>query len=317
MGEKKITKEKFTNLVNKATEFGKKAVADIQQSQKEQKEKRLVEKREKDIKKFKPLFEADYTDPKFNIPNVIHIVDDADRREIEVCEGAIGWLERQNDVEVLKLYDEWMNKIGITFVPVAKCDSIYCIDPYDKSRFIDVEDAFDRTTREKISELERVAYSLGAKRCRIEIMEDKSMSDSTKVTAGVEVKALVDLGNKKSDSVTAGTSIENENSTSQRNQRSGKNWTYFEGNNVPSIPELKWFKYDDNIKGLIDMRCSGNNGIKHKVIEFKCSQSATMSAKTATAVNGLMGGAKIGIKSSFQKKHTQELTNTLIYEIEF
>ena len=40
MGEKKITKEKFTNLVNKATEFGKKTVADIQQSQKEQKEKK-------------------------------------------------------------------------------------------------------------------------------------------------------------------------------------------------------------------------------------------------------------------------------------
>ena len=112
MGEKKITKEKFTNLVNKATEFGKKTVADIQQSQKEQKE---VEKREKDIKKFKPLFEADYMDPKFNIPNVIHIVDDADRRDIEVCEGAIGWLERKTMLKCFACMMSGLKKAELHF----------------------------------------------------------------------------------------------------------------------------------------------------------------------------------------------------------
>ncbi|MBR2486096.1 MAG: hypothetical protein IKB54_07150 [Clostridia bacterium] len=312
MGEKKITKEKFTNLVNKATEFGKKTVADIQQSQKE-----------RELKKLHPIFEEDFEDWKNRLPNVIQIVDDAVRRNKVVCDGAIGWIEKQKGVEVFKLYDEYMHKCGIKFIPVAKCDSIYCVDPFDKHRFIDVEAAFERTTNEKISELERVTYCLGAKRCRVEIATMKSdafgVGTSVGVSAQIPVEDDTDKNgkNKKQEYAKSDYSVSNNVGTSNYVSKSGKNWTYFEGNNTPTVPTLKWFKDDDAINGLIEMRCSGNNGIKSKVFEIKCSQAATMSSNTAAAVSGLLRGVKTSAKASVTTKQTQENNSVLIYEIEF
>lgn len=45
------------------------------------------------------------------------IVDDAVRRDIDVCEGSIGWLGKENDIEILYLYDTAIEKEWVTVHP--------------------------------------------------------------------------------------------------------------------------------------------------------------------------------------------------------
>lgn len=51
---------------------------------------------------------------------MIKIVDDAERRGIDVCEGAIGWLGKVANTEIMYLYDEAVEDSGLTFVPMAQ-----------------------------------------------------------------------------------------------------------------------------------------------------------------------------------------------------
>ena len=90
-----------------------------------------------------------------------------------------------------------------------------------------------------------------------------------------------------------------------------KSVTAFSGNEKAKKPKLKWFAFDDSIKGLIGMRQTGKNLIKSKVLELSCASSATMSMKSACAVDKLNGTL------SAECKARQEQSRKLIFEIEF
>ena len=120
-GAFKAFKSKASDLGKKATDeiqkgskealdWGKKAASEVQRNAKdfgEQTEKTLYEQR---VRKYNPLFKEKFFDDSFHLPNVIQIVDDAVRRDIDVCEDAIGWTKKLNDVEVLFLYDEFVKE---------------------------------------------------------------------------------------------------------------------------------------------------------------------------------------------------------------
>ena len=310
--EKKTGKGKFSNLVGKAADFGKKAVGGVQNSVKKMSEKAQNDGYQRRLKKYNPLFPKEYKSKSFNRPNMIVIKDDAIRRGIDVCEGAIGWREKHGDMEVLCLYDEWIIQSGINFVPAASCDSIYYVDNYDKNRYIRVDCIFTKAHEEKLAELEYIAYSLGAKSCSVEIVESDLVIESVRKTRGGGAKGA--YGN-----ISAEASLQGEKSKSSKNsrQRSGKITSVFEGNNAPKRPTLKWFACDENIKGLIEMRCSGDNSIKSKILELEGSTSATMSEKTARAID--VSVLKIGGKCgrSMEKQAEKESSSKLVYEIEF
>lgn len=263
---------KFSSSVNsfvtKATGMGKKAATDISTGAKnlsDYTKKTLEEQRRK---KYNPLFPDQYFLETFRIPKVIEIVDAGIRANIDVCEGSIGWIDKINDVDILHIYDSFVFECGLTFLPFPKCDTIYCVDNFDKKLYIGIDNIFERATNEKLAELENVAYSLGAKSCSVEIIEISAESNFGKF--GSSIKA-----SKVSESDELSSSAKN------RIENKGTTVSYFEGTNSPRKPVLKWFAYDDNINNLIVMRCSGNNSIKSKVLEFKGSASATMSQKTA------------------------------------
>lgn len=291
-------KKAFADFMSKASEISKKTAVKIQEGAEtfsEQTKKSLYEQR---MKKYNPLFKETFRSKQFRLPNVIEIVDDAVRRGIDVCEGAIGWTDKVNDVEILHLYDEWIKESKIQFLPVAKCDAVYCVDPFDKNKFINVTSAFERTTSEKLAELEHIAYCLGAKSCSIEIAETTAQLDSARIKMAAAKEA----------------SVENSVSSHQQNKQGGKTVSYFDGNNKPTRPTLKWFAYDDNITGLIEMRCSGNNSIRSKVLELSCSSSVTMSQKAALAIDKIL---KVKASMSMEKKAIQEYSSKLIFEVEF
>ena len=298
---KKNKTEIFSNIWNKASDIGKKAADGIQKGAKTLSEESKKNAYERKVRKYNPLFKEDFESSNFKLPNVIEIVDDAVRRDIDVCEGAIGWTDKVNDVEILHLYDEWIAESKINFIPFAKCDAVYCVDAFDRSRFINSESIFERMTNEKLAELENIAFCLGAKSCAIEIVEASAQQKSSNLKIGLKYSG-------------AGGNAEQGSSSGYKNKQSGKNISYFDGNSIPKRPSLKWFAFDDNIKGLIEMRCSGDNSIKSKVLELNCSSAATMSQKTACAVDKIL---KIKASISMESKSIEEHNRKLIFEIEF
>ena len=306
-------KETLSKVLQKTSNASKKAVADIQQGAKEFSEKQKHEAYRKKLKKYNPLFPDTYRSESFNIPNLIMIRDDAERRDVDVCKGAIGWLDNANGMEVMCLYDEAIELSGLNFVPVASCDAFYYVDNYDRNRFIRTDCIFSKAHEERLAELQNIANMLGAKRCSIEINE--SVIESKKEVKKVSISQSAKI---KGVNATANEGREDFNVNENVNQRSGRVVAEFNGSDTPERPILKWFAQDDNIKRLIDMRCSGNNAIKSQTLELSGSTSATMAQKAAYNIDVAMSKlAGLKGKSEMEAKATKEHHSKLLFTIEF
>ena len=322
--KKEKTKESLTKVMKKASEVAQKTAQGIQKGAVVVSEKTKKSIQEHQLKKYNPLFPKEFKSKSFKIPNIIKIVDDAVRRDVEVCEGAIGWTAMENGTEVLFLYDEAINISGIEFIPNAACDQIYYVDHFDRNRFIQINCIFERAHSEKLAELEHIAYSLGAKSCLIEIVE--SDSETTIKEKEVNIKKETNASAKVKVEGTGEINMQKIQSKEFYSSRSGKTRTYFEGNNTPTRPTLKWFANDNNIKGLIDMRCSDNNSIISRTLTLSGSTSATMSQSIACTLDSLISKGISGkatktemlkISTSMFTKAVKESNRTLIFDIEF
>ena len=304
--------EAVSGLLQKTSDLGKKTISDVQAGAVALSDKAKQDSYQRRLKKYNPLFPDVYHSESFNLPNMIMIRDDAERKGIDVCEGSIGWLGNAGGVEVLYLYDEFIPSCGITFVPSADCDAIYYVDSFDRTRFIRIDCIFSKAHEERLAELKHVAYSLGAKSCTIEISESSVEANVSKKKASFSGNSILD-GAKVSNSESA------EQNTSAKNtaQRAGKVYAQFEGHTNPQRPVLKWFANDDTIKNLIDFRCKGENSLKLETLELSGSSSATMSQKTACSIDGAMGALKINGNSVMETQAIKENHTTLYFSIEF
>ena len=310
--EKKKSSVAVADVLHKVSDFGKKVGEDTKKGAKAFLEKTKNDSYIRRLKKYNPLFPDVYLDENFDLPNMIIIVDDSSRRGIDVCEGAIGWTSNNGSMEVLHLYDNATDLKEVTFVPTLACDAVYFVDNFDRSRYINIDHIFTKAHEERLAELEYIAYSLGAKSCSVEIVEsqmevniDKRKIDAFKTAPVKGVK------------IASEETMEKDYSYSNSSQRSGRTKTKFKGNDSPVRPNLKWFAHDDNIRKLIDMRCSDSNAIESRILELQGSSSATMSQKTALAIDETI--AKIGVKthSTMEKQVKKENHSKLIFEIEF
>ena len=285
-------KEAFSNFWQKTSDITKKA-ADGAKSFAEQTKKNIYDAQ---AKKYTPVTAKEFKSKSFDIPNIIKIVDDSANRKFVTCEGAIGWTEKHEGIDVLHMYGDFVKKCGIQFIPLPQQDNVYCKHNFDSSTFINSNQVFGKATEEKLSELSNIAFCLGAKIFSVEIVETDIELNSKKMSANT--KASIDAGF----------------SSKSNKAQSGKNITRFEGSRAPKRPTLKWFAHDDNIKNLIEMRCSEEACIKSSTLELKGSSSATMSVKIACALDNLLGSkANFSMESQVAKEHS----NILIYELEF
>lgn len=306
-------KEALSKALQKTSEVGKKAVDDIQQSAKDFSEKAKNDSYLRRMKKYNPLFPETYQSETFNIPNMIMIRDDAERRGIDVCEGAIGWLDNANGMEVMCLYDEAVKMSGIQFVPTVTCDAIYYVDSFDRNRFIRTDCIFNKAHEERLAELQNIANLLGAKKCSIEISETIIESKKENKSASLNQSAIIKGVNVKASEDARILNI-NENV----NQSSGKIVAIFDGSDTPEKPTLKWFAQDDNIKSLIEARCNGNNSIKSQTLELSGSTCATMAQEAAYKIDVAMSKLSgIKGKSEMEAKATKEHHSKLIFTVEF
>ncbi|MBQ8429884.1 MAG: hypothetical protein IJX30_07310 [Clostridia bacterium] len=295
----------FSNVWKKTVDISKKTAETVQKKTKSIAEKNKENQYKKRMERYNPLFPEQFKSENFHLPNIIKIVDDAVRKDIDVCEGAIGWLERVKEIEILYLYDEWVEQSGIEFVPFWKCDHIYCVDNFNRNRYINANSIFSKSTEEKLAELENIAYCLGAKFCSIEIIEsDKEVGKQTiigKLKSGVKgVEASSNTSSMQ----------EREAVSSQK----GKTVSTFVGHNNPKRPQLKWFAHDDNIKGLIEKRCNDIQSIESKTLELSGASFITMNKNMACAIDVL---SKVKGDTTMQQQSMKESSSTLIFKVEF
>lgn len=261
------------------------------------------------LKKYNPLFQEVYHSETFHVPNILVIVDDAVRKDIDVCVGAIGWLGKVSGTEVIYLYDEAVEESGLTFVPMPQCDSIYYVDPFDRKRFIRSDAIFSNAHEGQVAELRHIAEKLGAKKCTIEIKEEKkTLSKSERKVSMEEKKDLV-------GKVDEGFEQSQENHSYDLQE--GTITAVFEGSNEPQRPNLKWFKHNDAVKGLIEMRMAGNNSSKTETYKFKGMSTSALSQKAAYALDAAISGMGVKSKSAISKKMEQESNKTIYFSIEF
>lgn len=307
--KEKISKT-TSNLLHGTVDLSKKAANSAKTSVTTMMEKSKADTLARKVKKLNPLFPEQYHSASFNLPNLIVIVDDAVRRGIDVCEGAIGWLSNNTGVEILHLYDEYVPECGIQFIPSVTCDAVYYVDSFDRKRFIRTDCIFSKAHEERLAELKHIAYSLGAKRCSIEISE--AVSD-----AQVQHKS-VSLSESYKGLFSSKENVEQSFVQRNSNQRSGRIVAEFEGHTSPQKPTLKWFQHDDNINRLIEMCCNGNRSVKSEFLELSGSSSATMSQKTACSIDAAIGKVG-GVKghSSMNSEAAKENHSKLLFHIEF
>ena len=305
--------EKLSGFLQKTAEVGKNAADSMQKSAVAFSEKVKEDSYTRRLKKYNPLFPDEYHSESFCPPNMIVIVDDAVRRGIDVCEGAIGWRSNQNGVEVLHLYDEAVLLSGIRFVPTITCDAVYYVDSFDRNCYIRTDCIFDIAHNERMAELKHIAHMLGAKSCSIELSETTNQVNTAN-------KRRAFSGNTSVKSVEISSNEEYEQSSTSQNDSkwSGRITSEFKGNDTPRRPKLKWFAHDETIKRLIDARCKDINSLTSETIELFGSSSATMSQNTACAIDGAInkiGGGKGS--SSMEANAKMEHSRKLIFRVQF
>lgn len=302
--------EAVAGAVQKTTDVGKAVAIGVQDGVKEYADQTKKEAYERKLKKYNPLFPEKYRSEEFNVPNMIMIVDDAERRGIDVCEGAIGWLDKKNDVEILCLYDEAVAFSGLQFVPAATCDAVYYVDSFDRNRFVRLDYLLKKADEEKVAELEHIAFCLGAKRFSVQILEkQEDLSVIKNVISGAK---NVIRGVENTD-----VEAEVESTATMYKMRGAIGKAEFSGNQTIRRPELKWFRYDENIKRLIEMRLEGKDTVLSKELKLEGATSATISQKTALAVDAAVKGMGINGTASMEKQMKRESNSLLQFYIEF
>lgn len=297
MNNKEESKSKLSGLWNKTVDLSKKAADGIQKGAKEIADKAKDELHEQRLKKYNPLFVKEYKSKGFVCAKVIKLISNDELHAIDVCDGAIGWRDRSGEIEILNLSFDFVKSSNISFFPSAQINEVYCVDPFDCGRYIQSDSIFSKAHEERLAELERIAYVLGAKMCTVELIEGQKSSTHDGASADIKIaKASAKIA------------------TNSVKSNSGKTISRFSGNNEPKRPELKWFQNDQNILALIDMRCSGDNSIKSRSLTLAGSTSASMSKSTAVAVDCIK---KHKASASMEKKAIEEHNQVLIFEVEF
>lgn len=259
-------------------------------------------------KQLQPVFESDYRSGEFNVPTVIKIVDGASKPREKQFDGAIGWKEQINKLEVLTVYNSFAKSSGISFSPGIQCNAIYYQNPHSPNQYIMVDELFSEVQNARTAELEHVAYALGAKYFRIE------MTDMNTVNKQRERKAQTSAN--AAGYVKAEASASENSDSYEKTDRSIIAETHFEEIREPERPALSWFAENPKINSLVNMRL-GAGKMKSHDIYIRCSTFSIMNSEIAGNLDAVI--KKIGAKQNAKiKKHVEkERDQVLIFHIEF
>lgn len=309
-----VAAEKARVVGGKVAAAAKEKSAVIAAKAQESAEIRKISEQERKLRKLAPVTAEEYFSDDYDLPYLIVIVDEDQRKGEELCEGAIGWLSTQQDgMEILNMYYEFVPESGINFFPKPQMQAAYYIDAFDKSRYIDVERIFNVSEQDQATELRNIAYCLGAKSCRLLSVNSQQSQEACKTRKngntclpikGIQIRADVDAERCKDGLQSSDLAIMFEQQ--------------FEGSDKPIIPELKWFSDNQEILSLIDMRCGNKpNNIKKYTVNIDASQCSSVKEDQAIKIDAALSKVKLKASANMQKSIRNRMRKTLLFEIEF
>ena len=267
-------------------------------------------KMENDMRILRPAFKETLygADDVPRTPSLICIAERDKKRDAAlVCAGAVGYWTMVKGMDILNLYEDSAQEIGISFVPNV-AQTFYYIDPYKQNVYVSLDSFFDYFKKERVNELEVIAQDLGAKNVRITFKEHKK--SFVKKSGRANAKA----GNSK---MNAKAEAGYDNTDKEFSQIEIAADVHFRGREKPQTPSLLYFRSESDIEKLIQMRMNPENPITSKDYRFQCSKTSGMSEKTAAKIDGVLQHLKCTGSATVSSEVQRENRTELEYHIEF
>lgn len=302
-----LTKEKMASAVGELGVVAKRTIEEMPDKAKEGakyiEEQYGKAKHEMDLKMYAPIF-PDML-PTYEQPALLRVVKFDKRMSVEACQGAVGFEEKIKSEKVFHLYRETAGEQGIRFVPYVD-ETIYYKNPYEDNSYICLDEYFTYIRKAKISELEKIAYCLGAKYFKVEVKEKKKtiMADKKKANAKVKGVGSTDVSYEHTQDEYSNTEIAAE--------------LTFKGNATIQEPELKYFRLSDDIINLVEMRLGANgNQLQKKTYRFDCTTNLDMKEAMAANIDAVLKGLKCTGNATMSSEYQSQKRTILEYTIEF
>ena len=261
---------------------------------------------ERDLKTLRPIFESTLSDTDFFVSKLVRVTTmDKRHAESKVCQNAIGHIDTYGGLEVINIYRDKVKYFGLTFFPNNDAE-LYYVDPTDHERYIELDNYFSQLKNERISELERIAFDLGAKHFRVLYKKQTISSSKVNVNHKSKLNILKNSGNTDVDLNVSADKFSSVEIAAQSD---------FIGHK-PKEPVLRYLKHEPHILNLIELRMN-EAPITHKRMEIKLIESSGIKTNDAVKIDAAIKAMRFESRTSIVAEVNQESQRSFEYEIDF
>lgn len=262
--------------------------------------------KDRDLKNLRPIFESTLSDTDFFVSKLVRVTTmDKKHAESKICQNSIGHIDTYGGLEVINIYRDKANCFGLSFFPNNDAE-LYYVDPTDHDRYIELDNYFSQLKNERISELERIAFDLGAKHFRV-LYKEQTIT-SAKANVNHKSKLSI-LKNGLNSDVDLNISTDNFSSVEIAAQSD------FIGHK-PQEPVLRYLKHEPHILNLIELRMN-EAPITHKKMEIKLIESSGIKTNDAVKIDAAIKAMRFESRTSIVAEVNQESQRSFEYEIDF
>ena len=257
-----------------------------------------------ELKSLQPIFAEVLDERDFVLPKFIRVANrDKKRAESQVCKGSIGYYSDPKGLRLVNIFRDNLEMFNLVFFP--DCNSeFYYVDPIDKNRYIALDDYFNYLKVERISELQRLAQSLGAKHFRVTYKEEKTSVAEKNIKANINVQGVAAGNGERNLSETKFDTIE----IAADMECPG---------HAPNRPDLKYLQKDPAIRTLIDMRMDEHSPLSHQKFMLKLSNSSGLKESDAVKIDAVLKSMRFTGNTSIVSEARNEARRYFEYEIDF
>lgn len=257
-----------------------------------------------ELKSLQPIFAEVLDERDFVLPKFIRVANrDKKRAESQVCKGSIGYYSDPKGLHLVNIFRDNLEIFNLVFFP--DCNSeFYYVDPIDENRYIALDDYFNYLKVERISELQRLAQSLGAKHFRVTYKEEKTSVAEKIIKANINVQGVAAGNGERNLSETKFDTIE----IAADMECPG---------HAPNRPDLKYLQKDPAIRTLIDMRMDERSPLSHQKFMLKLSNSSGLKESDAVKIDAVLKGMRFTGNTSIVSEARNEARRYFEYEIDF
>ena len=295
--DKKFDMQDVSLVASKVGESVKKGAAALKESAEER-------TRALELKSLQPIFAEVLDERDFVLPKFIRVANrDKKRAESQVCKGSIGYYSDLKGLRLVNIFLDNLEMFNLVFFP--DCNSeFYYVDPIDKNRYIALDDYFNYLKVERISELQRLAQSLGAKHFRVTYKEEKTSVAEKIIKANINVQGVAAGNGERNLSETKFDTIE----IAADMECPG---------HAPNRPDLKYLQKDPAIRTLIDMRMDEHSPLSHQKFMLKLSNSSGLKESDAVKIDAVLKSMRFTGNTSIVSEARNEARRYFEYEIDF